>query len=90
MLTCQEGRTTPEDIGRWTLALIQLHSRIASHFARPEPRHHAFLYLRGLLSNAPRKNGWQLAEQAGEAKPYGLQRLLGRSEEPSNELGAKI
>lgn len=23
-----------------------------------------------------RKNGWQLAEQAGEARPYGMQRLL--------------
>ena len=22
------------------------------------------------------KNGWQLAEQAGEARPYGMQRLL--------------
>jgi len=33
-----------------------------------------------LLSPLPRKNGWQLAEQAGEATPYGLQHLLGRAQ----------
>ena len=33
-------------------------------------------YLRGLLSPVERKNGWQLAEQAGDATPYGVQRLL--------------
>lgn len=30
----------------------------------------------GLLSSVERKNGWQLAEQAREATPYGMQRLL--------------
>jgi SRSO17 transposase len=33
-------------------------------------------YLRGLLGNVGRKNGWQLAEHAGEATPDGMQRLL--------------
>ncbi len=33
-------------------------------------------YLTGLLSNTERKNGWQLAELAGEATPDGMQRLL--------------
>jgi len=33
-------------------------------------------YVAGLLSPVERKNGWQLAEQAGEARPYGMQRLL--------------
>ena len=33
-------------------------------------------YLRGLLSAVERKNGWQLAEQAGDATPDGVQRLL--------------
>ena len=33
-------------------------------------------YLRGLLSPVERKNGWQLAEQAGDATPYGVQHLL--------------
>ena len=33
-------------------------------------------YLKGLISPAERKNGWQLAEQAGDATPDGVQRLL--------------
>jgi hypothetical protein len=34
------------------------------------------LYLCGLVSSTERKNGWQLAELAGEATPDGMQRLL--------------
>jgi len=34
------------------------------------------LYLQGILSDRARKNGWQLAEQAGEMRPDGMQRLL--------------
>jgi SRSO17 transposase len=33
-------------------------------------------YLRGLLGNVGRKNGWHLAEHAGEATPDEMQRLL--------------
>jgi len=36
--------------------------------------------VRGLLSPVKRKNGGQLAEQAGEATPDGMQRLLHRSQ----------
>ena len=32
-------------------------------------------YQRGPLSPVERKKGWQLAEQAGDATPYGVQRL---------------
>ena len=32
--------------------------------------------MRGLLSPVERKNSWQLAERAGDATPYGVQRLL--------------
>jgi SRSO17 transposase len=53
-----------------------MHARIAHRFARPEPRQRAFQYLKGLLSPLERKNGWQLAEQAGELTPDGMQRLL--------------
>ena len=37
------------------------------------------VYLDGLLGDAQCKNGWQLAETAGDATPYGLQHLLGRA-----------
>ena len=69
-------KTTPADVGRWAQALLCLHARIAPHFARPQPRRRVLAYLQGLLSETPRKNGWQLAEQAGERTPYGMQRLL--------------
>src|SRR5713101_10091148 len=68
--------TTPADVCRWVQELFRLHARIAPRFARPEPRRRALLYLQGLLSETERKNGWQLAEQARERTPYGMQRLL--------------
>src|SRR5712692_5427922 len=72
----QESRTTPADVCRWVQTLFDLHARIAPRFARPEPRRRALAYLQGLLSDTARKNGWQLAEHAREARPDGMQRLL--------------
>ena len=60
-------------------ALDQVAQRIGPRFARAEPRRRALAYLKGLLSPLPRKNGWQLAEQAGDRSPYGVQHLLGRA-----------
>jgi SRSO17 transposase len=45
-------------------------------FGRAEPRRQAGLYLEGLLSAVERKNGWQLAEHLGDARPWRTQRLL--------------
>jgi SRSO17 transposase len=45
-----------------------------------EPRRRVRAYLKGLLSPVERKNGWQLAEQAGDTSPYGMQHLLGRAQ----------
>ena len=72
----EESTTTVADVWRWAKTLEKLHARIAPHFARPEPRRRALAYLQGILSETSRKNGWQLAEQAGECTPYGMQRLL--------------
>src|SRR5437588_890445 len=71
-----EMQTTLGHVVRWAHALTQLHARIAGHFARPEPRRRALAYLQGILSSVECKNGWQVAEQAREATPYGMQRLL--------------
>ncbi|MET9869565.1 IS701 family transposase [Streptomyces sp. NPDC006386] len=51
-------------------------ARIAGRFGRVEPRATARAYLLGLLSATERKNCWQLAEQAGHARPGPMQRLL--------------
>jgi SRSO17 transposase len=52
--------------------------RLRRHFRRPEAAEHAADYLRGLLAEVERKNGWQLAERAGYAHPRGIQRVLDR------------
>src|SRR5438067_6613941 len=78
-ITFTRAQTTPTQVVQWAQALTHLHSRIASRFARPEPRRRALLYLQGLLSSTERKNGWQIAEQAREARPYGMQRLLSQA-----------
>lgn len=65
-----------EEVHGWAGGLEELHSRIAPRFARSEHRGRVLAYLKGLLSPAKRKNGWQLAEQAGEKRPDGMQRLL--------------
>ena len=65
-----------EEVRAWAAGLDALHARIAGRFARAEPRRRVLAYLRGLLGNVGRKNGWQLAEHAGEATPDGMQRLL--------------
>src|SRR5215210_5571224 len=48
------------------------------HLRRPEAQDHAVDYLRGLIAEVGRKNGWQLAEYAGYAHPRGIQRVLDR------------
>ena len=65
-----------QEVQAWAAGLDALHARIAGRFTRAEPRRRALAYLRGLLGNVPRKNGWQLAEHAGERTPDGMQRLL--------------
>ena len=65
-----------EDVLEWAAGLQALHKRIADRFGRREPRQRALAYLKGLLGSVERKNGWQLAEYAGDATPDGVQRLL--------------
>jgi SRSO17 transposase len=71
-----EAAADIEEVRAWAAWLEALHARIAGRFARAEPRRRVLAYLRGLLGNVGRKNGWQLAEHAGEATPDGMQRLL--------------
>ena len=66
----------PEDVLEWAAGLQALHERIGGRFGRREPRRRALAYLKGLLGSVERKNGWQLAEYAGDATPDGVQRLL--------------
>ena len=54
----------------------ELESDLAGLFGRRESRAHAMSYIRGLCSDLPRKNGWRIAEWAGDERPDGKQRLL--------------
>src|SRR5579859_5299354 len=74
--TPTEPQTTVVDVVRWAQELERLHARIAPRFARPEPRRRALAYLQAILSDTARKNSWQIAEHAREARPDGMQRLL--------------
>ena len=65
-----------QTVERWAAELNAVHARLAPRFARSEPRQRVRSYLQGLLSPIERKNGWQLAEQAGEPTPTGMQRVL--------------
>src|ERR671933_501880 len=62
----------------WTRALEEVAGRIAPRFGRAEPRRRALAYLQGLLSSLERKNGWHLAQAAGDRTPEGVQEFLSR------------
>jgi SRSO17 transposase len=72
-------RPTVQDVKRWAEEVDAVGERIGRHFARSEPRQRARCYLRGLLSDTERKNGWQLAEHLGDDTPDGVQHLLARA-----------
>jgi SRSO17 transposase len=78
-MNVQEIKEQQAAARRWAECLDEVHARIGPRFARSEQRQRAHAYLQGLLSPIERKNGWQLAEAAGEANPYGYQELLSRA-----------
>ncbi len=77
--TTADAADSVTEVARWGAALDALHTRLGPRFARSEMRQRALAYLRGLLSPLERKNGWQLAEQAGDRTPDGMQDFLNRA-----------
>jgi SRSO17 transposase len=65
-----------DDLAVWAAGLDDLFALVAGRFFRVEPRRRARSYVRGLLAPLAAKNGWTLAEAAGDATPDGMQRLL--------------
>jgi SRSO17 transposase len=68
-----------DDLAAWIAGLDDLFALVAGRFFRVEPRLRARAYVRGLLAPLASKNGWTLAEAAGDATPDGMQRLLNRA-----------
>jgi SRSO17 transposase len=68
--------------GEWAAAAEQAVEGAAAllrgRFRRTQAHRHAADYLRGLVADVERKNGWQLAERAGYPHPRGIQRVLDR------------
>lgn len=56
--------------------LALLHGRLRPCFARAKPFTQAGKYMSALISDLPRKNGWTIAEHAGDLTPDPTQRLL--------------
>ncbi|HEX8930780.1 MAG TPA: IS701 family transposase [Actinomycetota bacterium] len=70
--------TDVNEVEGWARGLDELAGRLTPRFKRVEPRRRTLAYLRGLLAPVQRKNGWQLAEAAGDRTPDGMQDFLGR------------
>jgi SRSO17 transposase len=69
---------TQEELEQWQEDFDAFHARFADLFERSESREQARKYLRGLLTEAERKNSWQVAEAVGDRIPDRMQRLLYR------------
>ncbi|GAA4264333.1 hypothetical protein GCM10022255_117000 [Dactylosporangium darangshiense] len=60
----------------WSAGFVAFLGRFAGLFPRVESRRQMRVYVRGLLGEVERKNGWTLAEAAGDVGPERMQRLL--------------
>jgi SRSO17 transposase len=60
----------------WVAGFDDAFAVVAGVFPQVQSRRRARAYLLGLLSQTERKNGWSLAEFAGDDGPDGMQRLL--------------
>ncbi|MGW5667378.1 IS701 family transposase [Micromonospora sp. NPDC003776] len=63
----------------WQRVLAGVLDAFAGRFGRVEPRRTAAAFVSGLLADIEVKTCWQLAEQAGHARPDAMQRLLYRA-----------
>src|SRR3954465_10067066 len=62
----------------WARGLDEVVARLAPRFGRVEPRRRLLAYLRGLLAPSGRKDGWQLAEAAGDRAPDRMRDFFSR------------
>lgn len=83
-----------KELDTWRESFEKFHERFGGIFCRSEAREQSGKYLQGLVSGAERKNGWQMAEEVGDAAPDKTQRLLYQAkweaDEARNELQAYV
>ena len=64
----------------------KLMNRIGEVFFSDLGFENAQKYMKGLLSNASRKNGWQMSEITGESTPYKLQQFIYRGRYSADKI----
>ncbi len=63
----------------WQAEFDRLHERLRPYAAQGRTHARMKCHLEGVLGKADRKNGWHLAEAAGDESPYAMQHLMGRA-----------
>uniref|UniRef100_UPI0035A253F5 transposase n=1 Tax=Acrocarpospora phusangensis TaxID=1070424 RepID=UPI0035A253F5 len=63
---------------------------MAGRLGRVEPRRQARAYLLGLPAPIERKNGWRVAEAAGDAAPDRMQRLSNSARQDPRQVRADL
>lgn len=81
-----DADVTDADVAGWNAGLDRVLEWVRGMFHRSEPREHAEQYLRGLLADIPRKNGWTISEHVGTHEPKALQRFLNLTRWDADEL----
>jgi SRSO17 transposase len=70
------GVVTVEQVRDWDDDFREFFLGFSHWFSRADVRWQAFKYLQGLLAPLERRNGWTIAEQAGDATPDAMQGLM--------------
>jgi hypothetical protein len=70
------GVVTAEQVRGWDDDFREFFLEFSHWFYRADVRWQVLKYLRGLLASIERRNGWTLAEQAGDATPDAMRGLL--------------
>ncbi|MGW2207366.1 IS701 family transposase [Streptomyces sp. NPDC001774] len=81
---------TADEVRRWDDDLEGLCASMDDVFVRPASRQNLRDMVRGLLSDVPRKNMWQVAEAAGHPTPDRLQDFLARATWDADELRDRV
>lgn len=70
----------------WAEGLGEIDDQVGERFSPSELRKRALTYLHGLLSPVERKNGWQVADEAGDETPNATQHPLGPAVWSADEI----
>lgn len=81
---------TDEDLSQFNDELRALTDGLGWMFSRSEPRARFGEFVRGLMADVPRKNGWGLADHAGHRSPGALQDFLSRAKWDADVLRDQV